>query len=352
MSHQHTKAHKFTGGVTAGDRWVRIWFSRTLLVLGTIASLAILWEAREILLLAFFSIVLAVLLSALTRMVKHVIPLSRRWALCVAVLAVLLVLGGIGWLAGTRVQSQVSDLVGQLNSAVQDLPAELGFNSVNQVAQVLGSNILSSVTGYAMNVATALTSVVLVAAGTVFLTANPDLYLMGLVKLFPPRNHRKVEGALRAAGEGLYRWLMAKLIGMLIVGVLVGIGAFALGLPAPIALGLFSGLTEFVPIIGPIIGAVLGLILAVSHGWQLVIWTLLLYTAVQQLESNVIIPKLQQEATRVAPALLLFTTGLFGILFGILGVILASDLTVVAFVLVNKLYVHDVLNESATVPGE
>lgn len=351
MLSQQAKAQKTTASASQ-DFWVLLWFLRTLLVFGTVALLAILWEAREILLLAFFSIVLAVLLSALTRTVQRAVPISRRWAVCVAVLTVLLMVGGVGWLAGTRVQSQVIDLVGQLKSALQSLPSELGFDSLGQAAQLFGSNILASITSYATNIAMALTSVILVATGSVFMTADPDIYLRGLIKLFPPRNHQKVEKALRSAGEGLYRWLMAKLVGMLIVGVLVGIGAFALGLPAPIALGLFSGLTEFVPIIGPVVGAVPGLILAIGHGWQLVMWTLLLYTAVQQLESNVIIPKLQQEAIRIAPALLLFTTGLFGVLFGILGVILASDLTVVAFVLVNKLYVHDMLDEPTAIPGE
>ncbi len=73
--------------------------------------------------------------------------------------------------------------------------------------------------------------------------------------------------------------------------------------PAPLALALVAFLTEFIPVLG----AVPALLLALTQGGSTLIWTALLYLAVQQLESNVVTPLVQRRMVTIPPALLLFT---------------------------------------------
>ncbi len=139
---------------------------------------------------------------------------------------------------------------------------------------------------------------------------------------------------------------------MAAVGLLVGLGAWALGLPAAIALGLFAALTEIVPVVGPVLGAVPGLLVALGAGAGTFGWAALLYIAVQQVEANLLQPMLQKRMADVPPVLLLLSVVAVGTVLGLGGLVLAAPISVVAFVAVQKLYVRQTLGNEAKVPGE
>jgi predicted PurR-regulated permease PerM len=259
------------------------------------------------------------------------------------------------------VESKASALLNRLSQAVQAFEQRFGFPLLGSAAQDGGStrasgsglqDLVSRFVSLGNTIASALSSVFLVVVGGFFFAADPALYRAGVVKLFPKSQHARVNDTLGTCGRALRLWLIGKLISMGIVGLLVGLGSWMIGLPAPLALGLFAGLAEFVPVIGPIVGAVPALLLALSQGGNAVLWTVLLFVAVQQLESNVIEPLVQRRMVEIPPALLLFAVLAVGLLFGVPGVIMAAPLTVVAYVAVKKLYVRQMLGEETPVPGE
>lgn len=330
--------------------------SRVLVVAAVATLLFMAWKVRSAFLLVLAAVVAGVLLDAGARPVKRWTGLSRSWALTIVggVLAVALAL--VVWLAGSQLQSQFSALINQLPQGLQTIEQRLGLPVIGtdptQEGGVQGHlrELLQRLASVGLTVASALGSLVLVVIGAFFLAANPDLYRRGVVKLFPKHRHRMVDETLGDCGTGLRLWLLAELIAMAIVGVLAGLGTWLIGLEAPLVLGLFAGLTEFIPILGPIIGAIPALILAVTHGAMTFVWTLLLFVAIQQLESNVITPLLQQKMVTIPPALLIFTIAAFGLLFGTLGVIVAAPLTVILYIAVKKLYVREALDEPTPLP--
>jgi predicted PurR-regulated permease PerM len=139
---------------------------------------------------------------------------------------------------------------------------------------------------------------------------------------------------------------------MAIVATFTSLGLWLIGLPGFLVLGLLAGLAEVVSLIGPLAAAVPALLLALTQDVQAVVWTFLLYLAVQQIESNVVMPLIIRETVAVPPALTLFAIVAFGLVFGFGGVLLAAPLTVIAFVTVKKLWVREALGEGAKVPGE
>ena len=139
---------------------------------------------------------------------------------------------------------------------------------------------------------------------------------------------------------------------MLMIGVISGLAYWWLGLPLPLALGIISGLTNFIPFIGPILGAVPALIFALAINIETVLWTAGVTLAIQQLEGNIISPVIQRHAVLMPPALALFAIVISGLLFGLLGVFLAVPLAVALLVLVKKLWVRETLGEQTVVPGE
>ena len=126
------------------------------------------------------------------------------------------------------------------------------------------------------------------------------------------------------------QWVRGQLILGFAVGILTFIGLMILSqLVDPIfgryavLLSIIAGVLELVPIIGPIISAVPAVLLAATAGPAAVIAALLLYTLVQQVENNFLVPKIQGNAVELHPAAVMFAIIIGGALAGLLGAILA-----------------------------
>lgn len=139
---------------------------------------------------------------------------------------------------------------------------------------------------------------------------------------------------------------------MTIIGVFTGLGLWLVGVPSALMLGIIAGLAEFIPLLGPILSAIPGLLLALMAGLETALWALLVYVGIQQIESDLITPMVEKKAVSIPPVVTLFGVLAMGVIFGLVGVILAAPLTVITYVLVNQLYVRDALGQSTQVPGE
>jgi predicted PurR-regulated permease PerM len=131
---------------------------------------------------------------------------------------------------------------------------------------------------------------------------------------------------------------------------LSGLGLWLLGIPSAAALELIAALAEFIPILGPIIGAFPAVIVAFGVGERMALYVILLYFIIQQIESNLLIPLIQERMVSLPPVLTLFAAVTFGLLFGLMGLLLATPLTVVGMVIVKVLYVEEGLGKPVSLP--
>lgn len=363
--------------------------TRVVIVVAIAAFAYFIWQMRFSLLTAFAAVLLAVLLLALAGLLRRLVPIGHGWALGITVTLIVALVAGLALLVGTQVQAQFGELWRALPEATQALEQRLGIELADgtpaqppggatqrstpgaaAVEQLLGAGdaatspavgglhgaVLSRLTGwltsYGLTIVDAILGFVLVVVAGVYLAVDPAHYHRGTVKLFPPAQHGLIDETMSDIGRTLRRWLLGKLISMSIIGTLAGLGSWLIGLPSPLALGIFAGVTEFIPIIGPIIGAVPALLLAATEGVSMVLWTLLLFFGIQQVESNLVAPLVQERMVDVPPALLVLGVGVFGALFGLLGLVLSGPLLVVAFVLVKKLWMRHALHESTPLPTD
>jgi predicted PurR-regulated permease PerM len=117
-------------------------------------------------------------------------------------------------------------------------------------------------------------------------------------------------------------------------------------------LGLIAALLSFVPYIGPIVSVIPAVFVALADTPTKVLYVIIVYVAVQILESNLITPLIQEQTVSLAPVVLVAAQLLMGVLVGVVGVFIATPLAVVCIVLVQMLYVEDVLGEAVTPLGE
>jgi predicted PurR-regulated permease PerM len=116
---------------------------------------------------------------------------------------------------------------------------------------------------------------------------------------------------------------IATFVGLIVLSQLVDpiFGRYA------VLLSVIAGLFELVPIIGPIVSAVPAVLLAATVGPVAVLAALLLYFTIQQLENNLLVPKIQGDAVQLHPAVVVFAIIVGGSLAGLLGAILALPVT-------------------------
>lgn len=324
------------------------------ITIGGVTLALTLWTIADVLLLVFGSILVAVLLHTIAA------PLRRFFtggaALGVAGLLLLLFLAGSVVLFGSQISTQLSELSTQIPSAVEKLEEIPGFqNSWRQLREQIGSSagsLLKNLTNFALTAVSAAANAVLLIIAGVFLALQPERYREGAVLLFPPTKREAIDKTLGLTGKALRQWLLGQLIAMLLVGFLMWIALTIAGLPSAAALALIAALAEFVPLIGPIAAGIPPLLVAFGQGGYTVLWTLLAVVAVQQIESNMIMPLIQRRMVSLPPVLTLFSVLAFGGIFGLPGLLLATPLTVAGFVAVKVLYLRETLGEPVPVPGE
>lgn len=335
---------------------------RTAFVL-TVAGLAYLaWQLSTVFLLAFAAVIVAVLLHSLADPINRHTPLNAGLSLAAAGLIIVGLLSAAGWLFGSTVSSQVEGLAERMPQSLDEARQQIarlpfGPYLAGQMEDLGGlasqfQGMAGRLGGYVVGIIGAGANILLVIFAGVFFAAQPARMRDGLLILFPKGPRGKAGEAMNASGRALRLWLLGTLADMVVVGVLTGIGTAIIGLPSPVALGLFAGLAAFVPIVGPIVSVLPGVLLALDQGAEMVLWTIFVYFAVQQIESNLFYPFIQKRAVDLPPVLTLFGVLGFGALFGALGVVLATPLLVVGMVLIKMLYVRNTLGEEVTLPGE
>lgn len=331
-------------------------FCRTLIAAAVIVGGLLIWQLSQALLLFFGAILIGVLLSGASGWIAGRTPLPRLLALTAVVLLIVAIIAAIGVLFGTQISNQLAELGDRLPAALNDFGQRIGIADLTaRIEEQISSNtgsILSGIAVFATSLISVLSNMILIVVAAVFLAAQPDLYRNGALKLFPEEQQPELADTMDISARALRQWLLGQLISMLIVGSLVAIGLSLIGIPSPLALGLIAGVAEFVPLIGPIFGAIPALVLAFSQDWSSVIWTGVLFIAIQQIESNMITPLIQRRMVLLPPVLTLFAIVCFTLLFGPLGLIFATPLAVVTYVFVTRLYIRELLQEPAEVPGE
>lgn len=329
----------------------RRFLRRLLMTAAVVVFLLLLWTAREAILVAFAAVLVAILLDSAAGILCARFGLGRKWALLASGLGIAALLIGAVALVGTQLANQVAQLSEALPQALQSLEQRLGIR-VPEEARSLSEGVLGHVAGLGKVLLDALSALVLAVVGGAYLSLEPTRYRKGFVKLFPKAITAEVEEVMDTLGRALRRWLLATLVSMGCVGLAAGLASWAIGLPAPLAIGLFAGLAEFVPTVGAFLGAIPALLVAASQGGEALLWTAAAFLLIQQLESNLLAPLVGERLVDVPAFVLVVGVVAAGTVLGLPGVVLAAPITVVALAVTQRLWVRETLKRRVEVTGE
>ena len=338
-----------------------IWIStrtRNLLVFGIFAALILLmWFAPSVLYIALGGFALALILSFPVRALSHLMP---RW---LAILVTYLVLIG---LVVSGFVFLVPLLIDQLSNFVKLVPnfargadqvardllkplADRNLLSGSSPEQVI-SDLLTRLSDRARSLAQNFLSGL---AGFVSTTVSFGVNLFGALfvsiymlidvkrikafylRLFPHAYRRDGLELWNSFGVSLSSYLGGLAFVVVIQGVLAGTSLWIIGVPYAILLGAWVSVTAVIPYLGAFLGAIPAIVLALFISPTTAILTAIVYIAIQQLEGNFLTPRIQGQALKVHPIVVLLAVVAGGSLAGLVGVIIAVPTLAVIRVLLD-----------------
>ena len=255
------------------------------------------------------------------------------------------------WLLGTALP-WVEQRVGVKLTTWLDFDYLIGLVRGNwEKAGGVAATVLGYVSRSGMAVFGWVANLLLIPVINFFFLRDWDL-LVGRVASMVPRDHIATVGRLaRESSEVLGGFLRGQFLVMLILGVMYGVGLWAVGLDLGILIGLVAGLLTFVPYLGPTSGVVLGVLAALMQygDWKHVAGVLAVFGVGQVIESYLLTPKLVGDRIGLHPVAVIFAVLAGGQLFGFLGMLLGLPLAAVVNVLLR--YAHERYTQSHLYAG-
>ena len=339
---------------------------RFLLVAFVTLLLVALWFFRNTLLLGFLATVLAVGISIPANWL-----IRRRWpralanvtaALSVGIVALFLLLwllptiaAELGGLLASLPQG-VENLAGLYNSllersetlarvlpAIEPGEASLSEEEIRQLFEGVVNNglpILVSGGGVAFNF---LTNFILVVFLALLFLADPTAYVKASLYLVPESYRLRMTELWGELYKTLKTWLSALFISISITVTLVLVILGLLGMPNVLVVAVFAGFATFVPNIGAFLPIIPITIFTLADDPVNLFAMVPAYLAIQLVESNVLTPLIVKRELNIPAAGMLLVQIIAGLIFGLLGLLLAVPLLAVVITLVRELYSYDVL---------
>jgi len=169
-----------------------------------------------------------------------------------------------------------------------------------------------------------------------------------LIRLAGSHDLQRTTAALDDAGSRLSRLFLNQLLINTGFGILIGTGLWAIGIPSAVLWGILAAVLRFVPYIGSIIAAAfpLALAVAVDPGWSMLAWTAVLFFVVEPGIGQIVEPMIYGRSTGLSPVAVVVSATFWTALWGPIGLVLATPLTVCLVVLgrhVERLAFLDVM---------
>lgn len=232
------------------------------------------------------------------------------------------------------------------NAWLEDSLVEFWQNTESYITNFFQSKILPNVDVWITSLSTGVSQTVVflynISIGmivAVYLLASRKLFAAQSIKLLyavlPPRQAGSVLSRARYADRVFGKFISGKIVESLIIGAIAMVGTHILQMPYAMLISVVIGITNIVPFFGPIIGAIPCIFITLIVDPLKALYLLIFIMVLQQVDGNIIGPKILGESTGLSGFWILFSILLFGGLFGVLGMLIGVPLFAVIYSIVG-----------------
>ncbi|GGV72539.1 AI-2E family transporter [Streptomyces thermoviolaceus] len=273
--------------------------------------------------------------------------INRSLAAGITCAAVLLAVGGVGYIVALALIESGPQIVTSLERAAQSLAGYFGAagtslkdlaSHARQLLSKFGgtalSNLISGVSVLGEYIAMAVLALLLV----FFFLRDAPRILRGLRALAPGDSADTIEAVARRAFAAVEGFMRGTTLIALIDAVCITVGLLLLSVPGALGLGALVFVGAYIPYLGAFISGALAVLVALAdRGFVVALWVLGVVLAVQVLEGHVLQPLIQSRTVQMHPAAILLALTAGASVAGIVGLLLAVPLTAAAFGIVHEL---------------
>jgi predicted PurR-regulated permease PerM len=315
----------------------------TVIVIAIVALALALWKLKLVLALVFLAFILAAALRpGIDRLGRAGVPRGLGLAIHYLVIAGLLTIAL--WFVVPRAVDQVQNALGGSTQAQIHQEAANSKGIKHEVLTAIdkrlrevpkASELLHPAVEVTLKVFEVLLGLFFVLASAAYWIFERDRAVDFVTSLLPRPRRKKVRDTWDLIDLKLGAFVRGQALLIVLVGTVLSVAFWAIGLPYFILIGAFAGLVEIVPVIGPIAAGALAVAVGATESWHMALAAGICVLAVRLLEDYLIVPKVLGEAVGLSPLLVLVSVTAVGILFGGFAVILAVPLVAVLVTLLD-----------------
>jgi len=329
----------------------------TLSILAVAVFFFLVYRFHHVLFTLFIAIILGtVVRPLLTRLVNK--GLSQTVTLLLILAAVLVLLAGFIGLLAPMISAQSDKLAADIPRYYQvirdwlvnsrnllvsrlseSLPSTLGgqAETANTEADVLKS--AGQALGYLSTISKVLFMAITITALTGHWAVSGQRLVQSMLISLPQASRLKASALVSDIEGKVSGYLGGQGLLCLAIGVLAFAAYALIGLPNAMVLAIIAGLMEAVPMIGPLLGAIPAAVIALTISPNMLIWVVVATVVIQQLENNLLVPRVMKKAVGVNPFVSLLSIATFSALYGIGGALMAIPLAaIIQLVLENFVF--------------
>src|SRR5438477_3059164 len=182
----------------------------------------------------------------------------------------------------------------------QPLPAGIQ-DQIRAVVEAQGPDLAARSAGLVVAFLAVLVDLAIVLVVTFYLLLDARRFRVLILRTLEPPNRAGARRVFNEIARVFGAYIRSQLIVALSLAALVSLALIAIGVPYALLLGAFAGIVELVPMLGPFLGAVPALLIASTLPFPTVLWTAIAFVVIQQVESNVLVPRLTGNAVGLHP---------------------------------------------------
>lgn len=317
------------------------------------AALGFLWYVKEIVIMLVLAVLLAALIEPAVnwlhrRKIPRALSVIGLYIIIFTILIVSLILiippfvEQVSQLATnfSDISASISQSIGQIKAFGQEYGLTQGVTASLQSLQGgvndFVGNLFSALTG----VIGGLAALVIVLVLAFYMVIEEDGWRRVFRRLAPDEYQPYLTQMFGKMQVKMGMWLRGQLLLMLVIGVTSYIGLTILDVPYALVLALFAGVMEMIPYAGPTLSAIPAVVIGFSESPVKAGMILLLYVVIQQIENNVLVPKIMQKVTGLNPIISIVALLVGFKIAGVAGAALSIPLATMASV-----FVYDVFRE-------
>lgn len=333
------------------DKFFAIKVIQTVLIILFFAILSfVVFQVRDMLMLAFLSIILSLFIRSISDMFQKRFRFKKWLALLIGVISLILLMLIPFATISAPFFAQAKDLLQNLPKFIKDLETYIKELSVRFVflrninlESLLSrfsantETIFSNSISYIGVVTNSIVNFILMLALASFFATNPGEYNEIILRFVPSNKRGLVLETIQEMETILKHWLVGTLLAIIFVGGLATFGLSVIGLKYSLVFGIAAGFMEIIPYFGPTLGIIAPALYALVAQPKLVFPIMIIFILIQFFENYFFIPYVMRKQVNLPPAVSILAIMIFGKLLGFLGIVVGLPLFTIILLVLEKI---------------